>query len=105
MTSRTFPLSRQRRRHTPAKSPRIPASPRDPSLLPAEPDPGTGATPAAPRLPHEKDEHTESPHAPRRPIIQAEADLAQGRVDTDRRQDAARVFDKAMQTPPRPRRK
>ena len=61
----------------------------------------SGAQPPAARLPHEHDEHTDTPHAPRRPIIQAEKDLSDGLQDTDRRADAARVFDEATNKPDR----
>ena len=114
MTSRTFPLSRQRRRRAVAKN-LVPvqdggrlAAPRgsDPMGHRDErPDaerragPESGAAPPAARLPHEHDEHTDVPHPPRRPIIQAEQDLNDGLRDTDRRSDAARVFDEATQKP------
>ena len=54
-----------------------------------------GARPDAPRLPHEHDENADSPHAPRKPIQQAETDLIEGRQDTDLRSKAGEVFDNA----------
>jgi hypothetical protein len=81
MPSRTFPLSRQRRRRT--------------TLAGETAGPSAGARPAGPRLPHEHDENADTPRAPTAPIIQAEADLAEGRQDTDLRGRAREVFDKA----------
>jgi hypothetical protein len=116
MTSRTFPLSRQRRRRTkpivPVEDGQRLAAPIDEELLgdrtgrggrdsEGEHGPRSGALPPTARLPHDHDEHTDAPHAPRRPIIQAEKDLADGLQDTDRRQDAARVFDEATHKPDR----
>lgn len=114
MPSRTFPLSRQRRRPAVSKN-LVPvqdggrlAAPRSSDPMghrDERPDaerhsgPESGASPPAARLPHENDEHTDVPHAPRRPIIQAEEDLNNGLRDTDRRGDAARVFDEANREP------
>ena len=99
MTSRTFPLSRQRRRRIAPKGvvpvqdgqrhaapaedddlgdevERAPAPVRTPSGEPADPAThAAGARPPAPRLPHEHDEHADPPQPPRDPIVQAEADL------------------------------
>lgn len=121
MTSRTFPLSRQRRRRIGPKTlvpvqdgqryaasaeaddlrdeiEREPAPVRTPSGKPADPATrGAGARPAAPRLPHEHDENTDPPQTPREPILQAEADLTEGRQDTDLRGKAREVFDNATQ--------
>lgn len=55
--------------------------------------------PGAPRLPHEQDEHADAPHPPRKLIERAEADLAEGQVDTDLRGQAREAFDNAR--PPR----
>ena len=108
MTSRTFPLSRQRRRRIVNKPPIVPtqdglhqggtadeqalgdelereASPQRTQA--GEPvDTATreaGARPGVPRLPHEHDEHADPPSAPRPEIAQAEADLEAGLEDTD----------------------
>lgn len=113
MTSRTFPLSRQRRRRIVNKPPLVPtqdgqalAEPGGPSLgqenerhpsterndagEPVDPATlGAGARPPAPRLPHEHDEYADPPHAPRPVIRQAEADLEAGLEDTDCRGNAA----------------
>lgn len=118
MTSRTFALSRQRRRRTQARPPLVPAQDmalaqpanahelgdeqeRAPSMQRDEAgrpvDPATheaGARPPAPRLPHEHDEYADRPGAPRAPIVQAERDLADGQVDTDLRGQAAQNFDR-----------
>lgn len=107
MTSRTFPLSRQRRRRIVpqgAGSPsgdavaleREPAPTRTAAGVPADPAThSAGARPAAPRLPHEHDENADASQPPRESMIQAEADLAQGRQDTDLRGKAREVFDAA----------
>jgi hypothetical protein len=113
MTSRTFPLSRQRRRRivnrplqptqdgqgyaAPADAQplgneveREPADQRDAAGRPV--DDATheaGARPAAARLPHEHDEYADSPHEPRAVMQQAEADLDAGLQDTDCRNAAA----------------
>ena len=74
MTSRTFPLSRQRRRRT------LPnATSEGPETK------SSGARPAEPRLPHEHDEQTDAQQAPRGVIEQAATDLHEGQVDTDLR--------------------
>lgn len=116
--TRTFALSRQRRRRTNQHKPMMPmqdgtryGAPLDEGLPgdKLERAPGTrrtrngyatdtatqgaGARPSAPRLPHEHDEHSDTPPPPRDPIIQAEADLAEGQQDTDCRSEAGRVFD------------
>jgi hypothetical protein len=120
MTSRTFPLSRQRRRRIAPKGllpvqdgqryaapsdednlgdeiEREPAPARTPTAEPVDPAThGAGARPSGPRLPHEHDENTDPPLPPREPIIQAEADLIEGRQDTDLRGKAREVFDKAI---------
>lgn len=120
MTSRTFALSRQRRRRTHQRLPLVPASDalafgqegdtaalgdeqeRRPSMQRDEAghpvDPATheaGVRPAAPRLPHEHDQHADAPGAPRETMVQAQRDLASGKVDTDLRGKAAEVFDRA----------
>ena len=84
MTSRTFALSRQRRRHSMQRR-----------TAGAIPD-NTGLPTPAPRLPHERDEHVDPPAPPREPIVQAERDLAEGKVDTDLRARAAEVFERAI---------
>ena len=113
MTSRTFPLSRQRRRRinkpplVPAQDGQVLAEPAGgPSLgQESEREPSTernaageprdlatraaGARPSAPRLPHEHDEYADSPHAPRPVMRQAESDLEAGLEDTDCRGNAA----------------
>jgi len=81
MPSRTFPLSRQRRRRMTTEA--------------ESPAPSAGARPAGPRLPHEHDENADTPRAPTAPIIQAEADLAEGREDTDLRGRARELIEKA----------
>ena len=49
--------------------------------------------PKAPLLPHEHDESPElSSASPQSVEVQAHADLARGLVETDRREDATRVF-------------
>ena len=103
MTSRTFPLSRQRRRRIVPKPDMLgDAVEREPSPLrtlagePADPAThGAGARPAAPRLPHEHDENADAAQAPRDSMIQAEADLNAGRQDTDLRGKAREAFDNA----------
>ena len=87
MTSRTFPLSRQRRRRMPQN-----ATSEGPETQSA------GARPPSPRLPHEHDEHADAPQQPRDVIVRAEADVAEGQVDTDLRGQARAVFDKATST-------
>lgn len=53
-------------------------------------------TPNSPLLPHEHDESPEVAPGPRSTRIeQAQRDLAQGRVDTEARSNAARHFDRA----------
>lgn len=79
MSSRTFALSRQRRR-------RVTSTENDKR--------GSGATPAAPRLPHEHDENTDQPHAPRAEMVQAETDLKEGKRDTEARAQVREVFDR-----------
>jgi hypothetical protein len=116
--TRTFALSRQRRRRTNQHKPMMPmqdgsryGAPLDEGPLGDELEraPGTrrthngypadtatqgaGARPSAPRLPHEHDEHSDTPQPPRDPIIQAEQDLAEGQQDTDCRSEAGRVFE------------
>ena len=107
MTSRTFPLSRQRRKRIvpktmPAADTLGDASEREPAPLrtlagePADPAThGAGARPAAPRLPHEHDENADAAQPPRETMIQAEADLNAGLQDTDLRGKAREVFDNA----------
>jgi hypothetical protein len=73
---------------------RQPQTGRTPSGLPTDTAThSAGARPSAPRLPHEHDEHSDTPQAPRDPIVQAEADLAEGLQDTDCRGEAGRVFE------------
>jgi hypothetical protein len=120
MTSRTFPLSRQRRRRIAPKGvlpvqdgqrlaaplneddglggevEREPSPVRTPSGEPADPAThAAGARPSTPRLPHEHDENADPPQPPRAPIIQAENDLIEGRQDTDLRSKAREAFDNA----------
>ena len=87
MTSRTFPLSRQRRRRMPQNG-----TSEGPETQSA------GARPPAVRLPHEHDEHADAPQEPREVIARAEADIVEGKVDTDLRGQARAVFDKATST-------
>ena len=118
MTSKTFPLSRQRRRRT-APKPLVPVQEHGRLAAPARDSPvdeveraplpvrdaggepldpathGAGARPSTPRLPHEHDENTDPPHAPRERIIQAETDLREGQQDTDLRGTAREKFDNA----------
>jgi hypothetical protein len=126
MTSRTFALSRHRRRRTASRVPlvpsqddlalaqpaggdalgdeleRAPAMTRDRAGRPVDPAThSAGARPPAPRLPHEHDEYADAPAPPRQPIIQAERDLAEGQVDTDLRGKAAEVFDRRAARRPR----
>ena len=91
MTSRTFALSRQRRRRT--------GQPRTAGAIPEV----TGQGAPAPRLPHERDQYVDPPAPPRRTIVQAERDLAEGKVDTDLRSDAAPLFERATLRRPRQR--
>lgn len=57
----------------------------------------------APLLPHEHDESPE--RGPMDPaVVQAHDDLSRGLIDTDRRQDAPRVFERARPSRP-PRRR
>ncbi|GIK86436.1 MAG: hypothetical protein BroJett026_19170 [Betaproteobacteria bacterium] len=112
MTSRTFALSRHRRRRT--REPRASdaatpadgepfacalehqaAGPRRDDAAPADVD-APGIRPDAPPLPHERDEHADTPAPPRAPIVQAQRDLAEGRVDTDLRRKASEVFERAL---------
>jgi hypothetical protein len=48
----------------------------------------------SPKLPQERDESPSPPQAPDPTIAQGERDLAQGREDTDRYNDARRVFER-----------
>ena len=84
MPSRTFPLSRQRRRRTP---------PGTPSEGPETPS--SGARPPAPRLPHEHDEQADASQSPRGVIVQAATDLEEGQVDTDLRGKARETIKNA----------
>jgi len=84
MTSRTFPLSRQRRRRMPPN-----ATPEGPETK------SSGARPAEPRLPHEHDEQADAPQSPRGVIAQAASDLNEGQVDTDLRGKAREVIKNA----------
>ena len=88
MTSRTYPLSRQRRRRMP------------PTAVSSEgaESKSAGARPLAPRLPHEHDEHADRPQPPREVIRQAEADVVEGKVDTDLRGTVREAFDNATPT-------
>jgi len=84
MTSRTFPLSRQRRRRT------------MPNVTSEGPETGSsGARPAEPRLPHEHDEQADAQQAPRGVIEQAASDLNEGQVDTDLRGKARETIKNA----------
>jgi hypothetical protein len=115
MTSRTFPLSRQRRRRIANKPPLVPTedgqvhatTPDEHDLgheLEREPapmrtdsgEPADVAThragarpPGAPRLPHEHDEYADPPSEPRPVITQAQKDVEAGLEDTDCRNNAA----------------
>ena len=84
MTSRTFPLSRQRRRRMPpngtAEGPETQSS---------------GARPAEPRLPHEHDEQADPAQRPRDVMVQAADDLKEGQVDTDLRGKARETLKNA----------
>jgi hypothetical protein len=117
MTSRTFPLSRQRRRRI-LKPHLMPTQEDLRNAAPSEPDPlgdpeersrrehgvtpggdpidpathSAGARPAAARLPHEHDEYTDPPQPPRPVIRQAGADLEAGLEDTDLRGSASRII-------------
>lgn len=115
MTLRTFPLSRQRRRHVGQRSaPLVPvedgqrhsAPPGDDAVAerkgaPPSRDNGEGATtpasgviPVRSRLPHEHDEHIDKPQPPRPRIAQAQEDLASGQQDTDLRNSAATIVER-----------
>lgn len=84
MTSRTFPLSRQRRRRT------LPnATSQGPETK------SSGARPAEPRLPHEHDESADAPQPPRGVITQAASDVSEGQVDTDLRGQARETIKNA----------
>jgi hypothetical protein len=114
MTSRTFPLSRQRRRRIVSKPPLVPVQDGERLAAPAverdlgdelerQPSPqrtaagepvddatrDAGARPAAARLPHEHDEYADAPQRPRPVMAQAQADIAAGLEDTDCRNAAA----------------
>jgi hypothetical protein len=105
MTSRTFPLSRQRRRRI--VKPLVPTQ--DALSQAGAPDEhplgdelersatgdavqSAGARPAAPRLPHEHDEYADPPMAPQPVIQQAKDDLDAGLEDTDVRNRAVERF-------------
>ena len=85
MTSRTFPLSRQRRRRMPpngtGEGPETPSS---------------GARPTEPRLPHEHDQQADPAQRPREVMKQAATDLEEGQVDTDLRGKARETFKNAQ---------
>ena len=58
----------------------------------------------APLLPHEHDESANEPKSsPDKNAVQGYVDVANGLVDTDRRQDARRVFDASRQNKSRTR--
>ncbi|MCC7060911.1 MAG: hypothetical protein IT508_11845 [Burkholderiaceae bacterium] len=114
MTSRTFPLSRQRRRRI-NKPPLVPTQDGQRYAEPAtaggelgdalERQPGrerdaagqpldeathrAGARPAGPRLPHERDLNADKPQPPRPVMRQANEDIEAGLEDTDCRGNAA----------------
>ncbi|HVE51618.1 MAG TPA: hypothetical protein VNG69_18590 [Casimicrobiaceae bacterium] len=112
MTSRTFPLSRQRRRRIVNKPPPVPFDDtlsQSPSTDDHElgdelehrsddaSDESTeqgGARPAAARLPHEHDEYTDPPAPTRDVIEQGHSDIASGQQDTDLRNRAAHIIDR-----------
>lgn len=48
----------------------------------------------SPKLPHERDESPAPPQQPNETVAQGERDLAQGLEDTDRYEDARRVFER-----------
>jgi len=84
MTSRTFPLSRQRRRRMP------------PNVTSEGPETkSSGARPAEPRLPHEHDEQSDAQQSPRGVMVQAATDLEEGQVDTDLRGKARETIKNA----------
>ena len=59
--------------------------------------------PKAPLLPHEHDESPEPSSASPQPVVlQAHVDLTRGLVDTDRRQDATRIFNNHPRNKGRP---
>jgi hypothetical protein len=58
----------------------------------------------APLLPHEHDESANEPKSlPDENVVQGYVDVASGLVDTDRRQDARRVFDASRRNKSRTR--
>jgi len=58
--------------------------------------------PRVPLLPHERDESAEpSTASPGPHEVQAHTDLARGLVDTERRQDATRIFNATARRKPR----
>jgi len=83
--------------------PKIPRRPVPPHDHPLRTDPTRraathereGATPQGPRLPHERDQHRDTPDAPRPEMIQADADLRAGLEDTDCRNQAAATIERA----------
>jgi len=57
--------------------------------------------PRVPLLPHERDESAEPSSASPEPHqVQAHTDLARGLVDTERRQDATRIFNSTKRRKP-----
>lgn len=59
---------------------------------------------ASPKLPHEHDESPETRLAPDPALVQGHADVERGLVDTDRREEAGRAFDRASLLPRKKRR-
>ena len=84
MTSRTFPLSRQRRRRIPPNG-----TSEGPETA------SSGARPDEPRLPHEHDEQADAAQSPRGVIVQAATDVNEGQVDTDLRGKARETIKNA----------
>ena len=56
----------------------------------------------SPQLPHEHDESTEARATPDPVLVQGHADVTQGLVDTDRREEAGRAFDRPPKTRAKP---
>ena len=52
----------------------------------------TSGSRSAPKLPHERDESVAAPAPPDKQIVQAHRDLARGLQDTDRYNEARKVF-------------
>jgi hypothetical protein len=85
-------------------------APADPTVEPVPPDSGhttttTNDAEVAPRLPHERDESSDSQNGgPRRVMQQAKDDVERGMVDTDRGPVLDDVYEKQVRTEATPQR-